>query len=614
MNDQQNSREQLNQYFAAELAALRDSAVEFSYENPSIAQELMLNKHNEGKSRDPHVEMLIQSFAWMTSRLRQNMESESSKMPAALLQQLYPQLTCSIPSMAIAECHVNTGATFDNGYLLSGRKSLEPVKIDSKGQQLAKLKQCRMSTCYDSLLWPLKVTQVESQPLNKNYKLSQKFPLALSNINIGLTEIEDGAAKDVELENPLRFYINLGEQQRFKMYDFIARHFIGAAVREPQNNKLIYLDKQALRWCGFADNERLFPVSQYQDSAFTLLQDYFCLPEKFMFFELTGLQQLKINPDLEIMLFFDENLPSGINLVQDSFKLNCVPVINLFNKVTEPLPLQHKEYRYRLYPSREHYDCHEIVWIDKLFSVNKNGESHELQPYFCLNNGNGQDLGYRWLVQQEHSQRKRLAGSETWLSLFNVDLTQASPSGDVIYAEALCSNRSACELFPKSQQFSVIGSAPIDSVTLLTRPTRHRSSQLNKEHLWQMLSHLSLYYVSLTEEKLAKNLLSRLLGLYANKDNPASLRQIESIEKLETEDDVQVDLSAGWRGYYHGTKFTLTLIERNFDGSSSILFGGVLHQFLALFCHINSFVRLELKLGNRSIYQWLPMSGHRAVV
>ena len=97
------SRNQLNSYFVSEMEALRDNAAQFGERFPNIAAELSLSR---GRSRDPHVEHLLQSFAWMHSRLRLMVESESSKLPTILLQQLYPQLVASTPSMSIAQFEV----------------------------------------------------------------------------------------------------------------------------------------------------------------------------------------------------------------------------------------------------------------------------------------------------------------------------------------------------------------------------------------------------------------------------------------------------------------------------------------------------------------------------
>jgi type VI secretion system protein ImpG len=612
------NRAQLNDYFSSELEGLRTRAIEFAKENPSIAEELMISQQNEGRSRDPHIEILIQSFAWLTSRLRQNIESESSKLPSILLQQLYPHLICSTPSMAIAECKVNGfAADFNNGYLLQGQQSMEPTKINANPEDANKLRQCKMSTCHDSVLWPLKTTHIEHQAINTLPKLSKHFPKAQSVINIKITESDKGATEGISFKRPMRFFINLSTKSRFQFYDFLAKHFVGAAIMDNAGNQLLKLTADDLKLCGFEDNERLFPEDNYQDLGFSLLQDYFNFPEKFMFFEIKGLDNLIMSSSIELKLIFDESIPKALPLGDGAIKLNCVPVINLFEKTTEPLPIHYKDYRYRLYPSRENYDSFEIVKVNKLYSVNKNGESNELHPYFCLDSNEIQESNgcqYRWLVQQETSHRKQLAGTETWLSLYDVDFNNASPIGETVYAKTQCSNRSVCELFPKQQSFSIIGSSPVTEVTLLTRPTRHKGSNLQKEHLWKILSHLSVYYVSLTDPKLAKDMLIRFLSLYTNKGDPTSQRQIESIEKLTVCDDVQPHITDGWRGYYRGTKFSLTLTERKFDGSSTILFSRVLHQFLALFCHVNSFVRLELNLSNGSSYQCQPMSGHQMLI
>ena len=616
MSASTSSRTQLNDYFAAELAGLRTRAIEFASENPSIAEELMLNKDNEGKSRDPHVEILIQSFAWLTSRLRQNIETESSKLPALMLQQLYPQLVSSIPSMAIAEFKVKASANFDQGYILNGHQVMEPLNITSKGNQADRLKQCKFTSSYDTVLWPFQTNEVSIQSLNDMSFVSRYFSNVQSAVDIRLKEVESDAGTDTCFSRPLRFYINLGENLRFKFYDILCKHFVGAVVVDSKNSDtpLAVLSKQDMKLCGFEDHERMFPLNSHQDLGFSLLQDYFCFPEKFMFFELSGMENISGKSNFHIKLLFDENLPESVKLNKDAFKLNCAPVINLFQKTTEPLPLHYKDYRYRLYPSREYYDAFEIVGVNKVYSVNKQGETRELSPYFSLQSQDRDPGGTRWMVLHETSHRKQLSGTESWLSLFDVNYENTCPVGDTLFAETWCSNRSACELFNKSQKFGLVGSSPVNEVHLLTRPTRHKGSQMNKEHLWQMLSHLSVYYVSLSDEKTAKDTLTRFLSLYVSKNNPVSQRQIESIEKLEAQEDVQPHISESWRGYYRGTRFTLTLTERKFDGSSPLLFGQVLHQFLALFCHINSFVRLELKLGNRSVYQWQPMSGHQILV
>ncbi|MFQ3234879.1 MAG: type VI secretion system protein ImpG [Paraglaciecola sp.] len=609
----QTKRQQLNDYFKEELNELRTSAVEFSKDYPTLAEELALSG---GQSRDPHVELLTQSFAWMTSRLRQNMETESAKLPSMLLQQIYPQLISSIPSMAIVQCQVDGFATdFNKGYKLESNRILEPLsnKQIHKPDLQATLSACKFSTCHPIVLMPLQVKDVSKQPINTQPELERHFENAQNLVKISIEETDLGAAYNLPISQPLRFFINLDEHSKFGFYDTLARDCCGIAVINNQGKIIKTLHKDRLKLCGFNDDERLFPASLYQDLSFSILQDFFCFADKFMFFEIDGLQDIKFETSMQIVLIFDKLLPKHIRLNSDSLKLNCVPVINLFEKTTEPMPLHHKHYRYKMFASRERYDSHEIYKVNKVHSVNRNGESRELMPYFCLTAREDLSTGYRWMVQTETSHRKNLPGTESWLSVYNETMIKDAPVGETLYAQTWCCNRNACELFPSGQSFAMIGSAPIREATLLQKPSRYQGTKPNAQQLWKLLSHMSLYYVSLTDPALAQDTLCTMLRLYAKSNDALSQRQIESIEQFSAKPDVYPNKTHGWRGYYQGTRFSLTLYERKFDSSSAILFGQVIYHFLALFCHINAYVRLDLFLGNRRIHTWKPMSGHKVL-
>ncbi len=605
-------REQLTDYFKSELAELRSDALEFARDYPSIADELALN---EGKSRDPHIELLLQSFSWMTGRLRQNMESETKQIPSMLLQQLYPQLISSVPSMAIMECEVDGGsADFSNGYRFAEQRQFEPVNVTAKSETAGKLKNCRFSSSHPVNLWPMQVQSVAKFPINQQDYIRNNYNNAQSIVDIKLASTPEGAADGLMLQQPMRFYINLDEHCQYSFYDILAKNFLGAVVFDQSNERVANLGKEDLKFAGFADDERTMPVSKQQELGFSLLFDYFNFPEKFLFFDLSGMQQVQFQGSLRIMLVFDRSLPKTIRLHPQALKLNCMPVVNLFEKSSEPVPLTHKNYRYKLFPSREHYDCYEIYRVNKVHSMNRRGESRELEPYFSLVRKDLKDSDFRWQAQTEASHKKQLPGTETWISLFSEKFIRDCPIGETVYANTLCCNRTWSEMFNIGQSFSVLGSSPVKKAKLLTRPTRYRGQKANHEQLWKVLSHLSLYYVSLTDPELAQDTLTSILGLYAGKENNVNQRQIESIERFTAQDDLFPVKNGGWRGYYHGVNFQLTLYDRKFDGSSTILFGSVLNKFLALFAHVNAFVRLELFIGNKQVYQWKPLSGNKHLV
>ena len=113
------------QSFQQELQSLRQSVEAFSDAYPSVASELRLSA---GHSADPHVEQLLQSFAWLTGRLRADMQRQRYQMPNHLLLSLYPNLIRSIPSMTVMQANVLTdGASFINGYQLNKGEYLMPT-------------------------------------------------------------------------------------------------------------------------------------------------------------------------------------------------------------------------------------------------------------------------------------------------------------------------------------------------------------------------------------------------------------------------------------------------------------------------------------------------------
>src|SRR5690606_33626590 len=80
----------------------RHLAREFARERPKIAGRLDLDLES-GISDDPHVERLIESFAFLTARIRLKLEDEFPELTEALLSVLYPHYLAPIPSMSIVQ-------------------------------------------------------------------------------------------------------------------------------------------------------------------------------------------------------------------------------------------------------------------------------------------------------------------------------------------------------------------------------------------------------------------------------------------------------------------------------------------------------------------------------
>ncbi|MGV2335694.1 MAG UNVERIFIED_CONTAM: type VI secretion system baseplate subunit TssF [Planctomycetaceae bacterium] len=94
------------------------------------------------------------------------------------------------------------------------------------------------------------------------------------------------------------------------------------------------LPAAALQPAGFSPDDDLLPRSPHSFPGYGMLTEYFVLPRKFLFFELSGLsRQLrsKLGSSLHISFLFADVPGSLTNAVsRDNIRLNCSPAINLF--------------------------------------------------------------------------------------------------------------------------------------------------------------------------------------------------------------------------------------------------------------------------------------------
>jgi type VI secretion system protein ImpG len=91
--------EELLPHYLAELAALRGAGAAFARRYPQVAGRLELDSTG---SADPHVERLIESFAFLSARLQRLHEAQSPEIARSLLEVVQPSLVAPVPSMAVA--------------------------------------------------------------------------------------------------------------------------------------------------------------------------------------------------------------------------------------------------------------------------------------------------------------------------------------------------------------------------------------------------------------------------------------------------------------------------------------------------------------------------------
>ena len=617
-----NSQEELLRYYKSELTYLRQMGSVFAERYPKIAKRLELG-HEE--CADPHVERLIEAFAFLTARLQHELDSEFPDITSALLGILSPQLTSPVPSMAIAQFNIDPEqAKMTTGFNLEPHTPLFADAADGL--------YCRFRTCYPVTLWPVKVTAADFEQ-TRNYSFLDMETQVVAALQVRL-ECLTPAVKLQDLEmNRLRFYLH-GEPVMVKaLYELLFCNLSDVALQIPDAPEPIYLGRQSVRPVGFGFDPDVLPYPTNAHPGYMLLQEYFAFPKQYLFFDLcfdANLKGAKL-PDLldpkspaqsvDLMFLLNRRPPQNLRIDEKVFRLGCTPIINLFPKTTEPIRLDHRSLEYTLVPDKRRErttEVHSILAVSA--SSNAADTAQKLEPFYSYNH-RMQAANHKafWHARRMAATRKDLRGTDIVLSFLDLDLKPSLPAMQTVYAHTLCTNRELARELPAGALMQIEQAAPLDPklpIICLEKPTAPLPPPAKGSTAWRLVSQLSLNHLSLSDGKDSLSALKEILRLYASPDNHVHQQLIEGITEMTCRPVVRHMGAEPWRGFCRGTEVTLTFDEDCYEGSGAFLFACVLNSFFASYAAMNSFTQLIVKSRQREgIWkQWRPMAGEQIVL
>src|SRR5215468_6453644 len=267
---------------------------EFAAKYPKIAARLLLE---EDKCEDPHVERMIEAFAFLAGRVHLKIDDEFPEITESLLNVLYPHYLAPVPSMSIAQFSLDRG----QGKLTTGYKVERGSLLYSKPIQGV---PCRFRTCYPVVLWPIEVT---SARLEAPHPVDSKGKWAEAFLKIGLRCINDTQLSDLNLVDAdglriidsIRFYINGEPQLVYPLYEMIFNNASRVEIRQTNGKKkaagrvqdplAVQLPASSLKAGGFERDQGMLSYPARSFMGYRLLTEYFAFPDKFLFFDVTGL-------------------------------------------------------------------------------------------------------------------------------------------------------------------------------------------------------------------------------------------------------------------------------------------------------------------------------------
>jgi type VI secretion system protein ImpG len=362
----------------------------------------------------------------------------------------------------------------------------------------------------------------------------------------------------------------------------------------------------------------LLPYPARSFPGYRLLQEYFALPQKFLFVDLLGLEGLPalgLEDRFRVEIRLTRALPATLRPTREEVRLYCVPIVNLFPHEADPLRLDRTKTEYRLRPSGKDPQHYETYSIDRVCGlVPGTAQEREIPAFHSFRHDpvTGSDPAYYFPRLRSSVVDGR---TDTYLTFVDARGSGKLPVEETITIGLTCTNRR----LPEALRVGDV-QVPTDTSPEMVRfrnllvPTRSVPPPLDGDLHWRLTSHLSLSYLSVTDLEALRGIL-RLYNFQVVHDSRAARAatlRLEGIEALRAHPTEML-----WRGsLIRGTAVELDLRDDHFAGEGDLyLFAEILNEFLSLHASLNSFTQLTVRQSQKGeTYAWPCRIGRQTLL
>ena len=627
--------DELLPHYERELAFLRTRSADFARRYPKIAGRLQLTGD---VGDDPHVERLMESFAFLSSRIHKRLDDDFPLFTESLLEVLYPHYLRPFPSCAIA--------CFDLGAAAGQMsKSVSLPRDTAMTSRPVKGVTCRFRTTQDVRLVPVRVSDVSFRNAVGAPPGSRVPTGASSVLSITLEKLSPQMSWQAILSEPLSLYLDGEASQISALREVMCNKALAVMAQwQPHHpwQMPVAVDGRAQlpRLRGFADAEALIDWDERANPAYRLLTEYFAFPEKFNFVDLPALTFAGVSlsdgesegafrtvvlhiPLREVRSDSDESRLLE-TVASHNVVLGATPVVNLFTQPADPIRITHKAADYPVVVDARKAYGYELYSLDRVYRVRQTtaGEAvDEVRPFFSLQHddlwseedmgddgmpstvsaartrqrrGAGRCLAY-WQLQRDEDVALQSPGYEVSLTLVDESFDPVMPSVETLSLDVTATNRNLPSLLtpgtPGGDLF-MEGGGPAKEIRLLRKPTSSHRFERGRGALWRLISHLSLNHLSLSGGGI--DALKEMLRLYDLPRSASNRRQLDGLVSIDFRPTTAWLQGEPYASFVRGTEVHLTVDEGNFVGTGLGLFAAVLDHFFGLYVHANSFTKLTV--------------------
>ena len=594
-------------YYERELTRLRQDADEFARAHPKVAARLRLGADS---GDDPHVERLLEGFAYLTAGVRQTLDDGYADIAEALLAALHPHALAPTPPAAVVQFRLAAAQdALVNGLTVPRHSPIETEPI--RGEP------CRFRTTHAVELFPLSVAaaSVQAAPV-----AAPALPAARGAAAVIKVRLEARAALSQLGIKRLRFHLNAPLPVAARLYESLLKDAIEVAIAaDPADRNAIALGAASVSPGGFAAEESLWSASA-AGAGLRAAAHFLAFPRAFLFVDVTlpsgALKRLTRSAELYFYLRTSApELESAVGA--ETFRLGCTPVVNLQTKRAEPIRITGETAAVRVVPDARRPAAFEVYSIDRVALVSPEGESSVLPPL-----ESAPASGPFWYATRKSA--NALAGlgdrgTEVWLTLADRSQNPELPAGSTLHVDVTCSNRDLPSRLPfggGQPRLTLATGGPVGTIECLSAPTAPGRPDLGPGALWRLVAACNLNPLSVADDGAGDGIagaaaLRHLLETCAPQeltDTAATLAGITSVTSRRV---------TAWAGgaVCRGAELTVEVDASAYPGGP-FLFLTVLDRLLGQLATLNSFTRLvATRAGRDGVYhRWPARCGDRPLI
>lgn len=542
--------DKFDDYYNNELHSLKTGLDKFINKHQSIFSDIKnsVDDISDGNI-DSYLEKIVNSFAFLTARLKYQNDNLFNEIAKKLITVIYPEIMEDVYCRGLIKFNIDNLKS--NLQIYKIHKYQEFLTYDKDGNDI------KFSVKNNETLIPAEILHISLS----DFDLQNPGKYIKIDIDV-FGEIYDGTI--------IKFYVL--NNKKFSIFDSIVSCICGRKCKIcDESGELIF------------DSEIIYDLIDSDYNQYSLLKEYITFSDRFLYFSIR-FKEIK-NKKIFVYVPVDKDLVD-YDISGSNISFNVLPIYNVYKKYTDPIIYDNKKLEYLLIPNAKKHKYERISKIINVIHSDKKNYSSKIIPnYFSVN----KQESFYWISRDVKN--PEYDGCDKYISFIDTGINYSKYNDSVFYAEVLCTNRNINNTVNTFSKFTMETGIPITKISLINGLYKSENIKFSYNFFLKFLLMVNRnYFTFLDKDDDIKSKLDRLLEIFH--DTYTKNVYFSDIDKLILKKKSKRVGDQVWRGVISG--YSIDIFFKDDFSGSKILFGVVIANIFNRAISINSFLEVRI--------------------